>query len=197
MLILKCNVIPCKGEKNGSWRGDVWWYNLWFVLLLPTLEGIAMLQICVQDIAKLWTMLAIAEITHQQFLHGWWFYEGKVPHIYGGCHPYWEAVCKGQSSGTHFSVLKVHVHLKHMIQGVTSWNLLWLRRNAYFVRGLNSVLRVAIFFWSADYGYWWFDVGCTSAGLWGTSSKIKRMLEKQQPWCNDFPLCQLRERLTF
>jgi hypothetical protein len=46
MLILKCSVITCKGEKNGSWRGDVWQYNLWFVLPLPTLEGIGMLQIC-------------------------------------------------------------------------------------------------------------------------------------------------------
>ncbi len=186
MLILKCNVITCKGEKNGSWRGDVWQYDLWFVLPLPTLEGTDTLQICAQDIAKLWTMLAIAEFTHQQFLHGWWFYE--VLHFYGGCCPFWEAVCKGHSSGTHLSVLKVHVHLKHMIQGVTSWSLLWLRRNAYLMRGLNSVLRVAIFFWSANYGYWWFDVGYTFAGLWGTSSQIKGCWKSSSPGAMTF-LC--------
>jgi 15-cis-phytoene desaturase len=34
----------------------------------------------------------------------------------GGCCPFWEAVCKGHSSGTYVFVLKVHIHLKHMIQ---------------------------------------------------------------------------------
>jgi hypothetical protein len=120
MLILKCNVIACKGEKmavGGGMCGDITCGLSFHCLLLTSYEGICMLQICVQDSAKLWTMPAIAEITHQQFLHGWWFYEAKVPRIYGGCCPFWEAVCKGHSSGTHLSVLKVHVHLKHMIQG--------------------------------------------------------------------------------
>jgi hypothetical protein len=73
-------------------------------------------------------------------------------------------VCKGHSSGTHLFVLKVHIHLKPMIQEVTSWGLLWLRRNVYLMRGFNSVVRVA-FFWWVDYGYWWFDLGCTFSRL--------------------------------
>jgi hypothetical protein len=151
--------------ENGSWRGDVWGCvvitcGLSYHCLLDILWGnLHATDLCY--CAKLWTiLLAIADITHQQFLHGWWFYEAKVPCIYGGRCPFWEAVCKGHSSGIHLFVLKVYIHLKHMIQGGASWGLLWLRTNVYLMRGLHSVLRVA-FFWSVDYGYWWFDLGCT------------------------------------
>jgi hypothetical protein len=163
-------------------------------LLLTSNEGICMLQICVQDSAKLWTMPAIAEITHQQFLHGWWFYKAKVPRIYGGCCPFWEAVCKGHSSGTHLSVLKVHVYLKTYDSRSTSWSLPWLRRNFYLMRGFNSVLGVA-FFWSADYGYWWFDLGCTFVGLWGTSSKIERCWKSSSPGAMTFFCASWRSSL--
>ncbi len=161
---------------GGGMCGDITCGLSFHCLLLTSYEGICMLQICVQDSAQLWTiLLAIAEITHQQFLHGWWFYEAKVPCIYGGCGPFWEAVCKGHSSGTHLFVLKVHIHLKP-----TSWGLLWLRRNVYLMREFNSVLRVA-FFWLVDYGYWWFDLGCTFARLRGTRSKIERCWKSSSP----------------
>jgi hypothetical protein len=144
----------------------------------------------------LWTiLLAIAQITHQQFLHGWWFYEAKVPCIYGGCCPFWEAVCKFHSSSTHLFVLQVHVHLKHMIQGVTSWALLWLRRTVYLMREFNSVLRVA-FFWSVDYGYWWFNWGCTFMRLWGTSSKIERCWKSSSPGAMTFFCANWRSQTT-
>ncbi len=112
----------------------------------------------------------------------------------GGCCPFWEAVCKGHSSGTYVFVLKVHVHLKHMIQGVTSLGLLWLRRNIYLMWGFNSVLRVA-FFWSVDYGYWWFDLGCTFARLWGTSSKIERRWKSSSPGAMTFLCANWRSQL--
>jgi hypothetical protein len=67
----------------------------------------------------------------------------------------------------------------------TSWSLPWLRRNPYLMRGFNCVLGVA-FFWSADYGYWWFDLGCTFVGLWGTSSKIQGCWKSSSPGAMTF-----------
>ncbi len=170
---------------GGGMCGDITCGLSFHCLLLTSYEGICVLQICVQDSAKLWTiLLAIAEITHQQFLHAWWFYEAKVPCIYGGCCPFWEAVCKGHSSGTHLFVLKVHIHLKPMIQGVTSWGLCWLRRNVYLMRGFNSVLRVGVFWWvimvidDLIWGVLLQD--------WGTSSKIERCWKSSSPGAMTF-----------
>jgi hypothetical protein len=53
------------------------------------------------------------------------------------------------------------------------------------MRGFNFVLRVA-FFWSADYGYSWFDLGCTFVGLWGTSSKIEGCWKSSSPGAMTF-----------
>jgi len=53
------------------------------------------------------------------------------------------------------------------------------------MRGFNFVLWVA-FFWAADYGYWWFDLGCTFVGLWGTSTKIKGCWKSSSPGAMTF-----------
>ncbi len=198
MLTLKSNVITFTGQKHGSWRGDVWWYNLWVVLPLPTLDilwgNLHATDLCTRQ-CQIVNHIAGHCRDHQSTISTCLvIYEAKVPCIYGGCCPFWAAVCKGHSSGTHLFVLKVHVHLKHVIQGVTRWGLLWLRRNVYLMRGFNSVLRVA-FFWSVDYGYWWFHFGCTFARLWGTSSKNERCWKSSSPGAMSFFWADWRSRL--
>jgi len=147
---------------GGGMCGD----NLWFVLPLPTLDilwgNLHATDLCTRQ-CQIVNHIAGHCRDHPSTISTWLviLWSKSTLHLWGCC-PFWQAVCKGHSWAPRLFVLKVHIHLKHMIQGVTSWGLLWLRRNVYLMREFDSVLRVA-FFWWVDYGYCWFDLRCTFA----------------------------------